>query len=110
MASKFVLKTASDGQFHFNLHAGNGEIILSSEQYKAKPSALDGVESVRKNSQRDGAFEVKAAASGKFHFVLKATNGQVIGQSQLYTSEAGAQAGTESVKKSAPEATLQDDT
>lgn len=109
MASKFVLKTASNGQFHFNLHAGNSEVILSSEQYKARQSALDGIESVRKNSQREGAFEVKAAAGGKYHFVLKATNGQVVGQSQLYASEAGAVAGTESVKKNAPEAALQDD-
>ncbi|MFG0382568.1 YegP family protein [Pseudomonas sp. zbq_18] len=109
MASKFHLKTAKDGQFHFNLLAGNGEIILTSELYKAKDSALNGIESVRKNSQRDGAFEVKPAAGGKFHFVLKATNGQVVGQSQLYASEAGAVAGTESVKKNAPQAALQDD-
>ncbi|WP_068825259.1 YegP family protein [Pseudomonas sp. BMS12] len=109
MASKFHLKTGKDGQFHFNLLAGNGEIILSSEMYKAKDSALNGIESVRKNSQRDGAFEVKPAASGKFHFVLKATNGQVVGQSQMYASEASAVAGTESVKRNAPEAALQDD-
>ncbi|WP_394559880.1 YegP family protein [Aquipseudomonas alcaligenes] len=109
MASKFHLKKAANEQFHFNLHAGNGEIILSSEQYKAKQSALDGIESVRKNSQREGAFEVKAAAGGKYHFVLKATNGQVVGQSQLYASEAGAKAGTESVKSNAPGASLQDD-
>ncbi|HSC83141.1 MAG TPA: YegP family protein [Pseudomonas sp.] len=109
MASKFNLKKASNEQFHFNLLAGNGEIILSSEQYKAKQSALDGIESVRKNAQRAGAFEVKAAAGGKYHFVLKASNGQVIGQSQLYASEAGAVAGTESVQKNAPDATLQDD-
>lgn len=109
MASKFHLKTAKDGQLHFNLLAGNGEIILTSELYKAKASALNGIESVRKNALREGAFEVKAAAGGKFHFVLKATNGQVVGQSQLYASEAGAVAGTESVKKNAPEAALQDD-
>lgn len=109
MASKFNLKKAKDGQFYFNLHAGNGEIILTSEMYKAKDSALNGIESVRKNSQREGAFEVKAAAGGKSHFVLKATNGQVVGQSQLYASEAGAVAGTESVKKNAQEALLQDE-
>lgn len=83
MAAKFHLKKAKDGQFHFNLHAANGEIILTSELYKAKDSALGGIESVRKNSQRDGAYEVKPASNGKFHFVLKATNGQVVGQSQL---------------------------
>lgn len=63
MAAKFHLKKAKDGQFHFNLHAANGEIILTSELYKAKDSALGGIESVRKNSQRDGAFEVKRPAT-----------------------------------------------
>ncbi|WJN59335.1 YegP family protein [Pseudomonas sp. SO81] len=109
MASKFHLKKASNEQFHFNLHAGNGEIILGSEQYKAKHSALDGIESVRKNAQRADAFEIKAAAGGKFHFVLKASNGQVIGTSQLYASEASAKAGTESVRNNAPGAGVQDD-
>lgn len=109
MASKFHLKKAANEQFHFNLHAGNGEIILTSEMYKAKQSALEGIESVRKNSQREDAFEVKPGASGKFHFVLKATNGQVVGQSQMYSSEAGAVAGTESVKRNAPDALLQDE-
>lgn len=44
MAAKFHLKKAKDGQFHFNLHAANGEIILTSELYKAKDSALGGIE------------------------------------------------------------------
>ena len=109
MAGHFELSKSSDGQFRFVLKAGNGEIILSSEQYKAKQSALDGIESVRKNAQREGAFEVKAASGGKYHFVLKASNGQVIGTSQLYASEAGAKAGCDSVKSSAPGASVQDD-
>ncbi|WP_271410191.1 YegP family protein [Pseudomonas sp. Q1-7] len=108
MAGKFHLKKASDGQFHFNLNAGNGETILTSELYKAKDSALNGIESVRKNAARDGAFESKAASNGKFYFVLKATNGQVIGQSQMYASAASASAGIESVKHNAPGATLDD--
>jgi hypothetical protein len=109
MASKCHLKKASDGQFHFNLHAGNGEIILSSELYKARQSALDGIESVRRNAQRDGAFEIKETTAGKFHFVLKASNGQVVGQSQQYASKAAASGGVESVQKNAPEAELKDD-
>ncbi len=109
MASKFHLKTAKDGQFHFNLVAGNGEPILSSELYKAKDSALNGIESVRKNSQREGAFEVKEASNGKTYFVLKATNGQVVGQSQMYASKASAEGGIDSVKRNAPEAVLLDE-
>jgi uncharacterized protein len=65
MTSKFQLKTAKNGQFHFNLIAGNGEIILSSELYKAKVSALKGIASVKNNANREGAFEVKASSNDK---------------------------------------------
>lgn len=108
MSGKFELKKAKDGQFHFNLLASNGQIILTSELYKAKDSALNGIESVRKNSQRDGAFETKASSNDKHYFVLKATNGQVVGQSQMYASAASCQNGIESVQKNAPDAALDD--
>ncbi len=50
MAGKFELKTAKSGQFHFNLKSGNGQIIATSEMYKSKAAALNGIESVRKNA------------------------------------------------------------
>ncbi|WP_417661500.1 YegP family protein [Pseudomonas sp.] len=109
MASKFNLKKAKDGQFHFNLSAGNGEIILTSEMYKAKDSALNGIESVRKNSAREGAFETKTSSNDKHYFVLKSTNGQVVGQSQMYSTAASCKAGIESVQKNAPVAVLNDE-
>ncbi len=50
MAAKFELKTAKSGQFHFNLKAGNGQVIATSEMYESKASALNGIESVRSNA------------------------------------------------------------
>ncbi len=50
MAGKFVLKRSSNGKFHFNLQAGNGEIIATSQQYETKTSAEKGIESVRANA------------------------------------------------------------
>jgi uncharacterized protein YegP (UPF0339 family) len=50
MAGKFELKTAASGQIHFNLKAGNGEVIATSEMYESKSAALNGIESVRKNA------------------------------------------------------------
>ncbi len=110
MTGKFRLSKAANGQFHFNLEAGNGQVILSSEQYKAKDSALNGIASVRRNAVRDGAFEPMTARDGRPYFVLKAGNGQVIGQSQLYASAASCNQGMESVKRHAPEAELVDET
>jgi len=108
MAGKFELKKSKDGQFMFNLKAANGQVILTSELYKTKPSAENGIESVRKNSAREGAFEVKANAKGEPYFILKATNGQEVGRSEYYSSTKAMENGIESVKKNAPEAKVED--
>lgn len=108
MAGKFEVKTAKNGQTHFNLLASNGQIILQSEMYETKASAMNGVESVKKNASLDERYERLVSQSGKPYFVLKAANHQVIGQSQQYESEAGRDNGIESVKKHAPEATVVD--
>src|SRR5690349_23385323 len=50
MAGKFVLKKSSNGKYHFNLVATNGQVIASSEMYERKASALNGIESVQKNA------------------------------------------------------------
>lgn len=101
---KFVVNTRNNGEFQFNLKAGNGQVILSSEGYTTKAACLNGVESVKKNSQDDSKFERKEAKNGKPYFNLKATNGQIIGTSEMYESVAARDNGIESVKKNAPEA------
>jgi uncharacterized protein YegP (UPF0339 family) len=106
--AKFEITTRKNGEFQFNLKAGNGEIILGSEGYKTKASCLNGVESVKRNSQEEKRFEIKEAKNGKFHFNLKATNGQVIGTSEMYASEAGCKNGVASVMKNAPDAEVVD--
>lgn len=105
---KFEIKKDKAGEFRFNLKAGNGEIILSSEGYKTKASCENGIESVRKNSQDDSKFERKKASNGKDRFNLKASNGQVIGTSEMYSSTSGMENGIKSVMKNAPDATIVD--
>ena len=107
---KFVVSTRSNGEFQFNLKAGNGQVILSSEGYSAKAGCMNGIESVRKNASDDSRFERAESSNGKYYFRLKAGNSQVIGTSQMYESEAGRDNGIESVKTNAPEATVEDET
>ncbi|HAD15096.1 MAG TPA: hypothetical protein DCF33_21950 [Saprospirales bacterium] len=107
---KFVISTRSNGEFQFNLKAGNGQVILSSEGYSAKAACMNGVDSVRNNSGDDNRYDRKESSNGKFYFNLKAGNGQVIGSSQMYESEAGRDNGIESVKTNAPDATVDDET
>ena len=110
MAGKFELYLDKAGEYRFRLKAGNGEIILASEGYKQKASALNGIESVRKNSASEERFEKKDTSSGKPMFNLKATNGQVIGTSESYSSAAARDNGVASVQKNAPDAKLDDQT
>lgn len=96
---KFVIKPAKNGEYFFNLKADNGQTILTSEMYKTKAACQNGIESVRKNSADDNRYDRKKTASGKFHFNLKASNGQVIGTSEHYEAEAGRENGIASVMK-----------
>ncbi len=108
MAAKFKLKKSTGAQYFFNLIAGNGQVILTGEQYKKKASAEAGIASVNTNAKVDGRFERKESSSGKPYFVLKATNGQVVGQSQMYASTKAMEKGIESVRTNAPKAAVED--
>jgi uncharacterized protein YegP (UPF0339 family) len=108
MAGKFELKMSSNGQYRFVLKASNGQTILTSELYTEKRGASNGIESVKRNAPIDSRYERKTAKNGEPYFVLKASNGQVIGQSETYASAASLEKGIESVKKNAPEAGVED--
>ncbi len=101
---KFVITLRKNGEFQFNLKATNGQVILTSEGYSTKAACLNGVESVKKNAAVAERFEVKVAKNGKPYFNLKASNGQVVGASQMYASERTMKQGIASVQKNAPEA------
>jgi len=107
---KFVITTRSNGEFQFNLKAGNGQTILASEGYSTKAACENGIESVRKNASDDARYERKTSSNGKPFFNLKAGNGQIIGSSEMYESEASRENGIESVKKNAPDAEVDDQT
>lgn len=98
MAGSFELKVAKNGEYFFNLLAGNGQNILKSEMYSSKSAAMNGIASVQKNCAEDAQYECKTSTNGKPYFVLKAKNHQVIGQSQMYESDAGCSNGIESCK------------
>ena len=103
---KFVITKRKNGEFQFNLKASNGQVILTSEGYTTKVACLNGVESVKKNSQIEGRFDKLTAKNGKPYFNLKATNGQIIGTSEMYESEAARDNGIDSVKRNAPDANI----
>ncbi len=114
---KFVVKETKTG-VKFDLKAGNGEVIATSEVYSAEKSCLNGIESVRKNCAADvedqtvegyaelknPKFEVYLDKAGEFRFRLKARNGEIIATSEGYKAKASCLNGIASVKKNAPDA------
>jgi uncharacterized protein len=110
MAAHYVLSNSKDGQVMFNLKAGNGQTILSSERYTTKSAAQNGVESVRTNSPLDERYERRENSKGEPYFILKASNAQEIGRSEYYSSAAAMEDGIASVKTNGPDATVVDET
>lgn len=106
----FVITKRTNGEFQFNLKAGNSQTILASEGYSSKSGCENGIESVRINSQDDSKFDRKTSSNGKPYFNLKASNGQIIGTSEMYESTASRDKGIESVKSNAKDAKIDDRT
>lgn len=105
---KFEISKRKNNEFQFNLKAGNGQVILTSEGYSSKSNCQNGIESVKKNSADENKFDKKTSSNGKYYFNLKATNGQVIGTSEQYESTASRDNGIASVQKNAQDAVTVD--
>lgn len=104
----FIISKRTNGEFQFNLKADNGEIILTSEGYTTKAACTLGIAAVKANSIDDGKYVRQTSSNGKFYFNLKASNGQVIGTSQLYVSAQSRDSGINAVKSNAPSASILD--
>ncbi len=115
---KFVVKEVKTG-FKFDLKAGNGEVIATSEVYTTEKACLNGIESVRKNAVEakledqtvenyeavtNPKFEVYVDKAGEFRFRLKARNGEIVATGEGYKAKASCLNGIESIRKNAPEA------
>lgn len=102
MPGYFEVKKAANGQFMFNLKAANNRVVLTSETYSSRAAAHTGIASVKRNATSNANFERRKAANGSPYFVLKsASNGQVIGKSELYSSASAAEKGIKAVASAA---------
>lgn len=110
MSGKYELKKTADDQFMFNLKAANHQVILTSERYKGKSGAENGIASVKKNSADDKRYDRRVAKDGQHYFVLKAANNEIIGKSEMYRAKSSMENGIESVKKNGPPAPVDDQT
>lgn len=84
----YELTATSNGQFRFALRTADGDTLLNSETYVQKASAQNGIESVQANAANDARYERLTASDGRAYFNLKAGNGQVIGTSPMFATDA----------------------
>ena len=119
---KFVIRSVPSG-IKFDLKAGNGEVIATSEVYTSMDACHKGIASVQKNAvaanlenqtvpeyknELNPKFQVYTDKAGEYRFRLKARNGEIIGTSEGYTAKAGCLNGIESVQKNAPVAEIEE--
>jgi len=103
-----ITQNKSSRQYHFVLTSGNGQTILTSQGYKAKQSAKRGIASVQKNIILPHRFYSKSKRNGQVYFHLKARNGEIIADSQLYPDEHSLQRSIKSLIRSVPKAKIID--
>ena len=108
MPGYFELHKSTDAKFVFNLKADNNEIILTSQTYTTKQHAMDGIESVRKNSSKDAQYTRKQSTAKQPYFILSSANGEIIGSSQMYASGPAMESGIASVKENGATKTSKD--
>jgi uncharacterized protein YegP (UPF0339 family) len=87
----------SDAGWRFNIYAANGAVVLTSESYTDEAAALNGAFSTVENGASATAYEIRSSSSSKWYFVLKASNGQIVGTSQMYATKASAERGRDAL-------------
>lgn len=107
---KYHVSKTSAGLYYWNLRGGNSEKILQSELYTTKGAAFGGISSCKENSPHDNRYKRLTSHAKQPYFTLHAANGQVIGTSEMYSSEQAREIGIASCKLNGPNSTTQDDT
>jgi uncharacterized protein YegP (UPF0339 family) len=96
----FVIFKGKNGQYYFNLKASSGAVILQSEGYTTKQGCLSGINSVKSNALDFNQYARRTSRDERYYFVLKAKNGEVIGVSELYSSQGAREHGINQVSES----------
>lgn len=102
--SKFTTFKGANSQYYFNFKASNGEKLLASEGYTSSSGRDNGIQSVRDNAPIDSRYDRRTSRDNKDYFVLKASNGQIIGTSETYSSKQAMENAISLIKRDAPSA------
>ena len=105
---KFVISKKTNGEFQFEFIDKNGNSILSSGMYTRKTMCINGIESLKRNSQDITKFNRKRSPNNEPFFNLKSFNGKIIAISKIYDDKMGRDNAIELVKSTALKAAIED--
>ena len=96
---------AADEMYFFELHASNGEKLLSSEEYTTYAGALRGIETHKSNILRNN-FRITISKKGDYIFKLLSGKNMLLCMGENYPTRARCESAIESVKRFAKTAVL----
>jgi hypothetical protein len=116
-AGRFERLASQDGQFYFTVKASNNKVVAVSETYETQAGLENGIRAVQNAvtvarienllagavSYPNPKYQVFKGIDGQYYFRLNARNGEILLQSEGYTSKASAKTGILSVRAHADE-------
>ena len=98
-------ENAEEETYFFELHASNGEKLLSSEEYTSYAGALRGIQT-HKNNIAKGNFKVVLSKKGDYIFKLLSGKNMLLCMGENYPTKARCESAIESTKRFAETAVL----
>ena len=106
--AEFVIYNSADGQIYFTLRASNHEVVLTSETYTSLSAAKNGIEAVRTAAQAPTNFKPMVSRKEEPYFVLRSVNHEIIGTSEMYSTNAKRDEGIAACQRAAKMAVVVD--
>ena len=88
-----MYQSEKNNEWFFRVKAANGETLCSSEGYTSKAGCENGIESVKMNCRVEDNYMTQVSSNNQWYWTLRAANNQVIGTSQMYSSEQACRTG-----------------
>ncbi|MBQ9513632.1 MAG: DUF1508 domain-containing protein [Clostridia bacterium] len=105
---KWKIELTDDKKYSAKLYANNGQLMLATEGVASRDTAVDAIESVKKNSF-DGNFIIDRDKFGRFYYKLRNAKKSVLCIGESYDTVDGCKNAIESVRRNAFVSELSED-
>ncbi|MXR37132.1 YegP family protein [Craterilacuibacter sinensis] len=110
MSGKFEVSKSKNGKYLFNLKAGNGQIILTSQLFDSLHHAIEAAQYLQSEPKLDARIRRKISTVGDPYFSVLGRGDKVLARSEMYSSSSAMERGIDSLLDHAPTAQVIDTT